>query len=219
MEKTLFEKAMLGKWDEVVNICMEDPMALVSSITRLEDTALHLAVSDGQEQTVRKLTEIISGQPNPEVVLGVANKRRNTPLHFAALMGNVAMCKCIAAVDSSLIALPNLEGETPLFMAVLFGKREAFQCLVQMLTPDEVYACSRRETGDPILHSAISGDHFDLALHIIKLYGKLVNAVNKEGITPLHLLAEKPSAFRSGGRLGFCKRLIYHCIYHLFIAA
>ncbi|KAG7968271.1 hypothetical protein I3843_08G146200, partial [Carya illinoinensis] len=125
-------------------------------------------------------------------------------------MGNVAMCNCIAAVDSSLIALRNHEGETPLFMAVRFGKREAFQCLVQMLTPDEVYTCSRRETGDTILHSAISGDHFDLALHIIKLYGKLLNAVNKEGITPLHLLAEKPCAFRSGSRLGFCKRLIYH---------
>ncbi|KAG6701186.1 hypothetical protein I3842_08G152900 [Carya illinoinensis] len=214
METTLFEKAMLGKWDEVVNICMENPMALVSSITRLQDTALHLAVSDGQEQTVRKLTQIISEQPNPEMVLGVANKRGNTPLHFAALMGNVAMCKCIAVVDCSLIALRNHEGETPLFMAVLFGKTEAFHCLVQMLTLDEVYSCSRRKNGDTILHIAISGDHFDLALQIIKLFGEvLVNAVNEEGIAPLHLLAEKSSAFPSGSRLGFLKRIIYHCIF------
>ncbi|KAG7968268.1 hypothetical protein I3843_08G145900 [Carya illinoinensis] len=212
----LFEKAMKGKWGEVVDICTENPWSLVAAITRLEDTLLHLAVSSGQEETVRKLTSIISEQPNHEMLLRVKNERENTTLHIAALMGNEAMCKCIASVDHSLIGERNHEGETPLFTAVLFGKQQAFQCLYDLCPSDARYSCSRNtHTGDTILHCAISGDHFDLALLIIELYKEvqLVNAVNEDGITPLHLLADKPSAFPSGSRLGFFQRIIYQCIY------
>ncbi|KAG6645844.1 hypothetical protein CIPAW_08G151200 [Carya illinoinensis] len=211
----LFEKAMKGKWGEVVDICTENPWSLVAGITRLEDTLLHLAVSSGQEETVRKLTSIIVEQPNHEMLLRVKNERENTALHIAALMGNEAMCKCIASVDNTLIGERNHEGETPLFTAVLFGKQQAFQCLYDLCPSDARYSCSRNtHTGDTILHCAISGDHFDLALRIIELYKEvLVNAVNENGITPLHLLAEKPSAFPSGSRLGVFERMIYHGIY------
>ncbi|KAG7968264.1 hypothetical protein I3843_08G145700 [Carya illinoinensis] len=211
----LFEKAMKGKWGEVVEICTENPWSLVAGITRLEDTLLHLAVSSGQEETVRKLTSIIVEQPNHEMLLRVKNERENTALHIAALMGNEAMCKCIASVDNTLIGERNHEGETPLFTAVLFGKQQAFQCLYDLCPSDARYSCSRNtHTGDTILHCAISGDHFDLALRIIELYKEvLVNAVNENGITPLHLLAEKPSAFPSGSRLGVFERMIYHGIY------
>ncbi|XP_041020514.1 ankyrin repeat-containing protein ITN1-like [Juglans microcarpa x Juglans regia] len=210
----LFEKAMKGRWGEVVDICTENPWSLVAGITRLEDTLLHLAVSGGQEETVRKLTYIISEQPNHEMLLRVKNERGNTALHIAALMGNEAMCKCIASVDSSLIGQRNYEGETPLFTAVLFGKIQAFQSLYDLCPFYERYSYSRNTRGDTILHCAISGDHFDLALLIIELYGEvLVNAVNEDGITPLHLLADKPSAFPSGSRLGVFDRIIYQCMY------
>ncbi|XP_041020520.1 uncharacterized protein LOC121262185 [Juglans microcarpa x Juglans regia] len=107
-----FEKAMKGRWDEVVDICTENPMSLVAGITRLKDTLLHLVVSDGQVETVRKLIDIIiSNQlPNPEMLLRTKNERGNTALHIAALMGNEAMCKCIATVDSLLIGERNNEG-------------------------------------------------------------------------------------------------------------
>ncbi|KAG6701184.1 hypothetical protein I3842_08G152700 [Carya illinoinensis] len=179
----LFEKAMKGRWGEVIDICTEKPLSLVAGITRLEDTMLHLAVSSGQEEIVRKLT---------------------------------CLCKYIASVDPSLIGERNHEGETPLFTAVLFGKKQAFECLYDLcLSNDERYSCSRNtSTGDTILHCAISGDHFDLALRIVELYEEvLVNAVNEDGITPLHLLADKPSAFPSGSRLGSFQRIIYQCIY------
>ncbi|XP_041020511.1 serine/threonine-protein phosphatase 6 regulatory ankyrin repeat subunit B-like [Juglans microcarpa x Juglans regia] len=210
----LFGKAMKGRWGEVVDICTENPWSLVAGITRLEDTRLHLAVSGGQEETVRKLTCIISEQPNHEMLLRVKNERGNTALHIAALMENEAMCECIARVDFSLIGERNQEGETPLFTTVLFGKKQAFQCLYDLCPPNERYSCSRYMRGDTILHCAIFGDHFDLALRIIELYGeRLVNAVNEVGITPLHLLVDKPSAFRSGSRLGVFERIIYQCTY------
>ncbi|KAF5463245.1 hypothetical protein F2P56_019174 [Juglans regia] len=210
----LIEKAMKGRWGEVVDICTENPWSLVTGITSLEDTLLHLAVCGGQEETVRKLTYIICEQPNHEMLFRFKNERGNTALHIAALMGNEALCKCIACVDSSLIGQRNYEGETPLFTAVLFGKKQAFQCLYDLCPANERYSYSRNKRGDTILHCAISGDHFDLALLIIELYEEvLVNAVNEDGITPLHLLADKPSAFPSGSRLGVFDRIIYQCIY------
>ncbi|XP_035549370.1 uncharacterized protein LOC108986245 isoform X3 [Juglans regia] len=212
----LFEKAMKGRWVEVVDICTQNPWSLVAGITRLKDTLLHLAVSYGQVETVRNLTDIImSSQPNPELLLGTKNERGNTALHIAALMGNEAMCDCIARVDPPiLIGERNNEGETPLYTAVLFGQKQAFQCLYDLCPANERYSYSRKTRGDTILHRAISGDHLDLALRIIELYGKvLVNAVDEDGITPLHLLADKPSAFPSGSRLGFFQRIIYKCIY------
>jgi len=50
----------------------------------------------------------------------------------------------------------------------------------------------------------------DLAFQIIHLYGDLVNSVNESGLTPLHLLANKPSVFKSGGRLGRFERIVYN---------
>ena len=54
----------------------------------------------------------------------------------------------------------------------------------------------------------------DLAFRIIHMYEKLVNYVNDQGLSPLHILASKPSAFRSGSHIGGWSKLIYKCKYH-----
>ncbi|KAK9945237.1 hypothetical protein M0R45_010762 [Rubus argutus] len=130
--------------------------------------------------------------------------------------GNVRMCKCIAK-SPSLVGIPNKDKETPLFLAALHGKKDAFLCLHYICTPDEsqqiFYSYCRREDGDTILHCAIAGDYFDLAFQIIALYKNLVNYVNEVGFTPLHLLASKASAFKSGSHLRSGIIIIYHCIY------
>lgn len=158
----LFKMAMKGKWPKVVDKCKEDPMSLVAVITYVKDTILHLAVSDGQEDTVGQLIDIIKlNLPNPEALLGAKNQIGNTPLHFAAMMGNVAMCKCIANADSSLIGERNDEGETPLFTAVQFGKKEAFVCLFNLFRFNESdISCFTNKHGDTILHCAISKEKF-----------------------------------------------------------
>ncbi|KAF5463252.1 hypothetical protein F2P56_019178 [Juglans regia] len=221
--KTLFEMAMKGKWSEVVDTCTENPFLLsAGGITRTKDTLLHLAVSEGQEKTVLEITKVISELPISKEFVGRRNDGGNTALHLAAVVGNVAMCKCLAGIDSSLIVARNEDGETPLSLAVLFGKNQAFICLTQMLMLDkERFSHSKTMKygthGYTILHYAINGDHYDLALDIIKLYGERgynVNVANEEGITPFHLLAGKPSAFPSGSLLllGWCKTIIYHCM-------
>ncbi|KAL2341038.1 hypothetical protein Fmac_008978 [Flemingia macrophylla] len=219
--KLLFNLCMEGKWDIVVSLYKEEKKAHTAKITRTGDTALHVAVSAGQSDVVEQLvTAIISlDDGGDRVGLGVKNERKNTALHFAALMGTVEMCECIASADASLLSVRNVDGETPLFLAALNGRKQHFVCLHFMHTlnkynypnPSDHYSNCRRNDGDTILHSSIAGDYFDLAFQIINLYDDLGNCANERGFTPLHLLARKPSVFRSGCNLGLFEAIIYHC--------
>ncbi|CAA2976570.1 isoform 2 of ankyrin-2, partial [Olea europaea subsp. europaea] len=211
IKNNLFRNAMNGKWVEVIKIYAEHPEAHKAKITRSKDTALHIAISEGQVTIVERLMQILRKQENVGEVLTIGNEQENTPLHLAASLGNVEMCRLIADVDSTLIGKRNKDEETPFFQAVLNGKRDAFLCLHYICKPDERYSyCKKKHDGETILHSAISGEYFDLAIHIIRLYPKLMNAVTVDGVTPLHLLACKPSAFRSGSYIRGFHKLIYY---------
>ncbi|PPD85671.1 hypothetical protein GOBAR_DD17394 [Gossypium barbadense] len=212
-EKELFKCAMKGEWNTVIRIYKNNPSVHVAKIIRSGDTALHIAVSNVQEDIVEQLVELISAQSECRKALEMRNELGNTPLHAAASLGNVRMCQCIVRVDSSLLEIRNNVGETPLFMAALYGKKEAFLCLNSYCqSQEEGYSYCRRKDGENVLHCAISGDYFDLAFQIIYLYEDLVNYVNENGISALHLLASNPTAFRSGSHLGRCSHLIYNCI-------
>ncbi|KAK2991140.1 hypothetical protein RJ640_029433 [Escallonia rubra] len=205
----LFQSAMKGDWKEVVKIYKAHPEVHKEKITKSGDTVLHIAVLDGQESKVHKLVELIREKGVTREALGVANVRGNTPLHLAASVGSVSMCECIADGNASLIGDRNGDGETPLFLAVLHGNKDAFLCLSR-ICGDEGNYYWRRKDGDTILHVAISGDYFELAYEIINHYKDVVNSKNEEGLSPLHLLASKPSAFRSGSHLGRLNKIIYH---------
>ncbi|XP_022145905.1 uncharacterized protein LOC111015253 [Momordica charantia] len=215
LKKYLFRNAMKGKWEEVVEKYCTDERAHDAKITKGGDTALHVAVSDDQEAVVEGLVKVIISSGAGEKVLEMKNDRSLTPLHIAATLGNVKMCYDIASVEPSLVNIRNDDGETPLFMAALHGNKDAFLCLHSLCAAaDEAcFNCRRSKDGETVLHCAIMGDFFDLAFHIIKLYKELVNSVNVYGLTPLHLLATKPSAFPSGSQLGRWKMIVYHCMF------
>ncbi|KAM1808476.1 hypothetical protein ACFX11_031356 [Malus domestica] len=134
-------------------------------------------------------------------------------------MGNVTMCSCLANGHPSLVTAFNVDNETPLFLAAVYGKKDAFLCMHHIYIPTlgddhgKRYNYCRRNNGDTILHCAISGDYFDLAFQIIHLYEGLVKSVNAQGFSPLHILATKPSAFKSGSHLSLFQKIIYYCIY------
>ena len=118
--------ARKDKWNEVVNIYQWSPLAHKVKITKSGDTALHIAVSHGQEEKVKQLVGILinSPQEGSKEALEIRNKIGNTALHVAASMGSVGMCQSIAQVDKSLVGVPNEDGETPFFLAALHGKKK-----------------------------------------------------------------------------------------------
>ncbi|RVW53635.1 hypothetical protein CK203_069110 [Vitis vinifera] len=160
-----------GKWKAVVNMYRRWPWLGKEKINRGGNTALHMAVSDRQERFVEQLVKVIllrSGMP--EVVLQIKNKQGNTPLHLAASLGNVSMCKCIPSWRPGLVGVLNDEGETPLFLAA----------------------------------------RHELASLILERHPNVFNTFTEKGATPLHVLANKPGAFRSGTYLSLLDKLIYH---------
>nr|XP_048323164.1 uncharacterized protein LOC112492817 [Ziziphus jujuba var. spinosa] len=216
-DKGLFRVAMEGDWEEVVKIYEKYPDARRAKITRSGATALHVAVTEGKVEIVEKLIKVIISQDDKEV-LRAQNEGGYTVLHLAASVGNEEMCKIITDADSSMIAIRTKSKETPLFSAALHGKNEVFCFLDSISTCSESHrqhrlSYGRREDGNTVLHSAIDGEYFDLAYRIIDLYEDFVNYVNDEGFTPLHLLATKSSAFKSGINFGRFKTFIYECIY------
>ncbi|KAL4604589.1 hypothetical protein ACB092_10G202500 [Castanea dentata] len=126
-------------------------------------------------------------------------------------MGTLKMCICIAKADPSLGIARNEDGETPLFLAALDGERVIFLQLHSICCCKLDSSYYRKHGGETILHCAIKRECWDLAYEILQLHKELVNSVNEKVIGPLHLLAEKPSAFRSGCYLGGWNNIIYYC--------
>lgn len=156
IKKNLFNYAMQGKWNEVVNICRQQPRARKAEIVVSGDTALHVAVSEGKESIVEELVELI--RETDLDALEMRNEQGNTPLHLAASMGNVPICKCLAGKHPKLVGVRNHENETPLFSAVLHGRKDAFLCLHKICDRTKQYEYSRRADGKTILHCAIFGE-------------------------------------------------------------
>ncbi|KAM6547078.1 hypothetical protein CsatB_027814 [Cannabis sativa] len=86
-KKDLFNYVMKGKWDKVVELYNDKPIAHKAKITKSGDTALHLAISEHQESVVEDLVKRIREKKN-EDVLRIQNEIGCTPLHFAVSMGS-----------------------------------------------------------------------------------------------------------------------------------
>ncbi|XP_068650679.1 uncharacterized protein [Aristolochia californica] len=223
IKRVIFQAAMSSNWAVIKEESHKHPSALEAKITSSEDTVVHFAVIEGQKTVVK---ELINGLPDDEVkkkILLLKNKRGNTPLHLAAALGDREMCDFLASVAAeSLMDARNDDGETPLFLAALHGRKTVFFVLYAKLTKtgqqNEIGRYIRRKDGNTVLHVAISGEHFDLAFQIIKIYQDvekdgervLANMHNEKGQSALHVLATSSHAFRSGYHLGTVQQIIYY---------
>ena len=148
----LFMFTMKGKWNDVVEIYRAIPEAQKAKITKSGETALHIAVSVGQTDIAVELVEMVE-----EDILSIVNVRGNTALHIAASLGDLRVCRSIASRDLNLMKIRNNNGEIPLFLAAVFGKKETLLYLNTLCTESDHV---RRNNGDTILHAAIAGEYF-----------------------------------------------------------
>ncbi|KAI0524873.1 hypothetical protein KFK09_004263 [Dendrobium nobile] len=216
--KVLFKKAMAGDWFAVVEMYRKNPLARRAKVTRAKHTILHLAVSEEDDNVVKQLLDAMTDDEARDI-LSLQNEFGDTPLHAAAALGLAGICWLLAEKCNELVLRSrNNARETPLYIAAHHGKKKAFFVLQdyvpETLLSRQNYNISfcRRGDGNTILHAAVHGEHFDLAIEIMKLYPKLVNFNNEMGQSPLHLLANKPLVFKSGSRLRRIDKLIYACI-------
>ncbi|KAE9606603.1 hypothetical protein Lal_00026014 [Lupinus albus] len=204
-----------GNWNAVIETYKTYREAKDTNIDGDRGTALHVAVNDGIVDTVKLLINVIR-KDDIENALKLKNERGDTPLHLAASRGFRKICKLIIGENEErkhLIQERNKLGETPLFLAALSWQKPTFAYLFKVFRNDFVNlrVLIRDYDGDTILHSAIRREFFDLAVIIINYCPKLHDIQNIKGITPLKLLANRPSAFRSGSNLTWWRQIIYYC--------
>ena len=157
----LSQSAAKGDWNEVQKICQANWLFDIP-ITKLEDTVLHLAVYNKQENIFKLLVQqFSSGSLHVISYLKKKNAKGDTPLHHAASVGSEKMCRIITEFHSTtLLSVPNDEGETPLFSAALHGRKDSFLYLHSICGTEERSNYCKRSNGDSILHCAISEEHY-----------------------------------------------------------
>ncbi|KAL6335053.1 hypothetical protein AAG906_026433 [Vitis piasezkii] len=151
-----------------------------------------MAVSDEEEKIVEELVEQISKSELDALKIG--NEEGDTPLHLAASIGNVQMCNSKPKHRSSW-------RPSAVRKMLFFSYMECVRALNGPIT-----------VGGMMVEISFTVTA-DLAFQIIHHYRDLVDSVDENGLTPLHLLASKPTAFRSGTPLSWFERIIYHCVY------
>ncbi|KAI7997671.1 Ankyrin repeat-containing protein ITN1 [Camellia lanceoleosa] len=130
--------------------------------------------------------------------LAKGNKKGDTPLHEAAKFGQKEIVEVLLEYERDLVMVSNNSEETPLFTAALCGKKEVFDLLIKDGRIHSDHYVMARTDGSTVLHAAIMGEYFSLAMSILETFPKLAHKYDSKGRTPLDLLATKPLSFNSG---------------------
>ncbi|XP_027077874.1 uncharacterized protein [Coffea arabica] len=194
----------------------------VKPLDKCGDTVLHFLAIYGNVAAFRLLLQ--DGLVTSEN-LKAKNVNGDTALHEAARFGHKDVAEIMLRTEKGLASECNKLGETPLFVAAACGKKEAFSLLEKYIGD----CMMRRNDGCTILHAAVIGGCYSLAICILESYPDLAGKRNEKGKTALHLLAAKPESFRSGsaytlkdlGRkslipLHILRTIIYSCIAVLY---
>ncbi|XP_054800365.1 uncharacterized protein LOC129304659 [Prosopis cineraria] len=215
----IYHFTLQGKWYEVAAAYRNDAEIHTMPVNSDEDTALHVAANDNRADAVEQLVGEIKQNPMALESLKAKNGKGDTALHRAASIGSLEMCECIIEADPRqghvLIEERNKKGETPLFLAALNGHMDVFFYLENRCAGESLWLCRRASDGQTALHCSIREDYYELAFEIIKLYQwETVGSIDEKGITPLHILAAKPSAFESSiSNFRWYAKFAYKCIY------
>ncbi|KAG5550145.1 hypothetical protein RHGRI_015187 [Rhododendron griersonianum] len=188
------------------------------------NTILHFLAAGGNATAFRELFEgglLTRSYGGGGGELRTWNGRGDTVLHVAARYGWVNVVEIIMERERELVSERNAMGGTPLYSAAANGEREVFN-LLKVAAACEVL---RRDDGCTILHAAIMGEHYSLAMEIVDTFPNLAGAHDKNGNTALNMLASKPVSFKSGSSywlrnlgsrpfipLQFLLCLVYLCI-------
>ncbi|KAI8007362.1 Ankyrin repeat and sterile alpha motif domain-containing protein 1B [Camellia lanceoleosa] len=125
------------------------------------------------------------------------NANGEIALHEAARFGHKDVAETMLEKEGDLINARNELGETPIYVAAAFGNRDVFD-FFSKISDDEWLMGLRTRDGCTVLHAAVKGEYYRLAVNILESYPKLADKRDEKGIKALDLLASKPLSFRSG---------------------
>lgn len=120
----LYRAAIRGDWDTAEAILERDPDALTARVSFTSETVLHVAIGTGKNTSfVAKLVDFMTDDHSLAVT-------GDTPLHAAALTGNVEAARILLARLPELLNVENNDKWLPLHFAACGGHRQTLELLI-----------------------------------------------------------------------------------------
>ncbi|XP_075473779.1 uncharacterized protein LOC142504832 isoform X4 [Primulina tabacum] len=202
----LYRAAINGDWESARKFFDQDPDAITAKITKVSETALHVAVGSGKAiDFVKELLELIP----TEALVTLRDQIGQTALHSAAIFGNVEAAKLLVSKDPALPNTPCNSSFLPLHAAAGYANKDMVSFLLTVTRDDAGYNPFADGSGVDILNLVILAEFYDLALYLVQLYPYLATLRSSAGNTALNTIARKPSAFFRKSSLRFWERFIY----------
>lgn len=205
----LYKAALDGDWPSARKFFDQDPDAVTAKITKVSETALHVAVGSGKAiHFVKELLELIP----TEALTTLRDQVGQTALHNAAIFGNVEAAKLLVSKDPALPNTPCNSSFLPIHAAAGYANKEMVSFLLTVTRDDANHNPFADGSGVDILNLVILAEFYDLALYLVQLYPYLATLRSRAGNTALNVIARKPSAFFRKSSLRFWERFIYSCV-------
>ncbi|KAF7005406.1 hypothetical protein CFC21_020532 [Triticum aestivum] len=117
----------------------------------------------------------------------------NTCLHISSIHGHEGFCVDVIALEDSLLAQTNLDGETPLVAAVRSGSVAVASALLGRYRVRRLSEAilEKDKDGCSALHHAICSGDTELALELIEAEPALSKGVNNFGDSPMYVAAAR----------------------------
>ncbi|XP_048320444.1 uncharacterized protein LOC107434982 isoform X1 [Ziziphus jujuba] len=201
--------ALEGDWERMKRFYEKNREALFYPLTVTNDTPFNIAVYSRTKSPIEELIQMV---PNPPI--DKADDKKCTPLHEAGAIGNVEAAQVLVRCSPKQLEARNAVGETPMYRAAAFGMTEVVKYLASEVRSRNLDMPFQRIRYDhtSILQSAIHGQHFETALWLLKNDEILGDLLDKKGRSCLQLLANMPSAFKSGYPMSKLESFIYFCL-------
>ncbi|RWR84307.1 ankyrin repeat-containing-like protein [Cinnamomum micranthum f. kanehirae] len=203
MDGRLFEAAIRGNKQKLVELLQEDPLILDQAmeirgnkqkLVELLDQAmdectgkespLHLGALYGHVDFVREILL------QKRELARVLNSQGQSPLHLASARGHVGVVKEILSADPYACFVRDKAGMIPLHVAAIKGQVDVLE---ELVNAKSVTAFLLTDGGEPILHLCAKNNQFKALEKLVELVKDedFVNLTDSENNNILHLLSAK----------------------------